>query len=54
MDYIFELDLREDLTKAKAEADKRASEEAERKANLFYLNLEDFSLYKLRCSIFLI
>jgi hypothetical protein len=52
VDYIFELDLREDLTKAKAEA--RAAEEAERKSNLFYLNLEDFSLYKLRCAIFLI
>ena len=54
VDYIFELDLREDLTKAKAEAEKRAAEQAERKANIFYLNLEDFSLYKLRCSIFLI
>jgi hypothetical protein len=54
VDYIFELDLREDLTKAKAEAEKRAAEEAERKSNLFYLNLEDFSLYKLRCAIFLI
>jgi hypothetical protein len=42
------------LTKVKAEAEKRAAEEAERKSNLFYLNLEDFSLYKLRCSIFLI
>jgi hypothetical protein len=54
VDYIFELDLREDLTKAKVEAEKRATEEAERKGNLFYLNLEDFSLYKLRCAIFLI
>jgi len=54
VDYIFELDLREDITKAKAEAEKRAAESAERKANLFYLNLEDFSLYKLRCAIFLI
>jgi hypothetical protein len=54
VDYIFELDLREDLTKARAEAERRAAEAAERKANLFYLNLEDFSLYKLRCAIFLI
>ena len=54
VDYIFELDLREDLTKAKVESEKRATEEAERKGNLFYLNLEDFSLYKLRCAIFLI
>jgi hypothetical protein len=54
VDYIFELDLREDLTKARAEAERRAAEAAERKANIFYLNLEDFSLYKLRCAIFLI
>jgi hypothetical protein len=26
----------------------------ERKQNIFYLNLEDFSVYKLRCALFLI
>lgn len=54
VDYIFELDLREDLSKAKQEAERRAHAESERKANIFYLNLEDFSLYKLRSAIFLI
>ena len=54
VDYIFELDLREDLSKAKEEAEGRAKAEEERKANIFYLNLEDFSVYKLRCAVFLI
>ena len=54
VDYIFELDLREDLSKAKEEAESRMRQEEERKANIFYLNLEDFSVYKLRCAVFLI
>lgn len=54
VDYIFELDLREDLSKAKEEAEGRMRQEEERKANIFYLNLEDFSIYKLRCAVFLI
>jgi hypothetical protein len=31
VDYIFELDLREDLSKAKEEAESRAKQEEERK-----------------------
>ncbi len=54
VDYIFELDLREDLSKAKEEAESRHKQEEERKANIFYLNLEDFSVYKLQCAVFLI
>ena len=54
VDYIFELDLKEDVNKAKEEAEAQATAEAERKQNVFYLNLEDFNLFKLRSCIFLI
>lgn len=54
VDYVFELDLREDNTKLKADAERLAAEEQEKKQNIFYMTLESFSLFKLRSAIFLI
>lgn len=54
VDYVFELDLREDNTKLKADAARLEAEEQEKKQNIFYLTLESFSLFKLRSAIFLI
>lgn len=54
VDYVFELDLREDNSKSKSEQEKAQQEQQQRKQNIFYLNLDDFNLFKLRSSIFLI
>eukprot|EP00347_Sterkiella_histriomuscorum_P000542 403375452 len=54
VDYIFELDLKEDVNKAKEEAEQQSQAEKEKKQNVFYLNLEEFNLFKLRSAIFLI
>jgi len=54
VDYVFELDLREDNTKSRTEQEKAQQEQQQRKQNIFYLNLDDFNLFKLRSSIFLI
>src|SRR4051812_775284 len=54
VDYIFELDLKEDVNKVKEEAEEQVQAEKDRKANVFFLNLEDFNLFKLRSTIFLI
>ena len=61
IDYVFELDLKEEEGKgAEFEESKTgtnaasAAAEAQRRQNSFYLNLDDFSLFKLRCAVFLI
>jgi hypothetical protein len=54
VDYIFELDLKEDESKVKEEEENIILAEKERKNNVFYLNLEDFNIFKLRSAIFLI
>lgn len=53
IDYVFELDLKEE-EKGDEEIKADAAADAKSKRNLFYLNLDDFSLFKLRSSVFLI
>ena len=53
VDYIFELDLKEDSEKISAQAKQKAAEEAKKRANVFYLNFEDFSLMKLKAAVFM-
>ena len=54
VDYIFELDLKEDVSKAAEMEEEKAKSEQEKKQNVFYMNLEDFNIFKLRSTIFLI
>ena len=56
VDYVFELDLKEEEKTGETEEQKQASAAAAEQAqlNTFYLNLEDFSLFKLRSAVFLI
>lgn len=54
VDYIFELDLKEDTDKLKAQEEAKAAEEEKKRKNVFYLNFEDFSLVKLRSAVFLL
>lgn len=54
VDYIFELDLKEDPEKVSEAAKKKAAEEAKKRANVFYLNFEDFSIMKLRAAVFML
>jgi len=54
IDYVFELDLKED-TASMTEEQKADKEKSDlRKGNVFVLNLEDFNLFKLRSTVFLI
>lgn len=53
IDYIFELDLKED-DKAVEEENFQAEAERIKRENVFYLNIEDFSLFKLKSAVFLI
>ena len=57
IDYVFELDIKETADDAASMQEKVLKElkEAEEKENgLFYLNLNDFSIFKLRSTIYLI
>jgi len=54
VDYIFELDLKEDTDKLTAQQEAKAAEEEKKKQNVFYLNFEDFSMVKLRSTVFLL
>lgn len=54
VDYVFELDLKEDTEKVNAKAEKEKLEAEKKRQNIFYLNLEDFNLIKLKSAIFLI
>jgi hypothetical protein len=56
IDYVFELDLKENPADALEETkdDKSEKKAAQKEANAFYLNLDEFSLFKLRSAVFLI
>ena len=54
VDYIFELDLKEDTEKLNAQQEAKAAEEERRRQNVFYLNFEDFSIIKLRSAVFML
>lgn len=54
VDYIFELDLKEDPAKINAEKERKAAEEQKKRENFFYLNFEDFSLMKMRSVVFML
>ena len=54
VDYIFELDLKEDPEKVSEAAKKKAAEEAKKRSNVFYLNFEDFSMMKLKSTVFML
>lgn len=54
VDYVFELDLKEDTEKINAKAEKEKKEAEKKMQNIFYLNLEDYSVAKLRSTVFLI
>jgi len=57
VDYVFELDIKENEADEKAQelkAQKEAQEAKEKEDGLFYLNLNDFSIFKLRSTIYLI
>jgi hypothetical protein len=53
VDYIFELDLKEDTDKLTAQQEAKAAEEEKKRQNVFYLNFEDFSIVKLRSIVFM-
>lgn len=54
IDYVFELDLKEPEEKETEEVKKEnAAQEKQAKIPRWYLNLEDFSLFKLRSAIYL-
>ena len=54
IEYVYELDLKEDAFSANEETKERKAAEAQRKKNIFVLNLDDFNLFKLRSTIFLL
>ena len=54
VDYIFELDLKEDTAKISAKEEEKRIEEEKKRQNVFYLNFEDFSMVKLRSTVFMI
>lgn len=54
VDYVFELDLKEDTEKLTAQQEAKAAEEEKKRQNVFYLNFDDFSLVKLRSTIFML
>lgn len=54
VDYIFELDLKEDTAKISAKEEEKRAEEEKKRANVFYLNFEDFSMVKLKASVFML
>uniref|UniRef100_A0A7S3N2T6 Uncharacterized protein n=1 Tax=Strombidium inclinatum TaxID=197538 RepID=A0A7S3N2T6_9SPIT len=54
VDYIFELDLKEDTAKLSAQQEAKALEEEKKRQNVFYLNFEDFSMMKLRSAVFML
>ena len=58
VDYVFELDLKEEEKDGETEEMKikkaaEANEETSNR-NIFYLNLDDFSLVKMRAAVFLV
>ena len=54
VDYIFELDLKEDTEKLTAMQAQKNAEEEKKRQNVFYLNFEDFSVIKLKATVFFV
>ena len=54
VDYIFELDLKEDTAKISAKEEEKRAEEERKRANVFYLNFEEFSMVKLKSTVFML
>ena len=54
VDYIFELDLKEDNAKISAKEEEKRQEEEKKRQNVFYMNFEDFSMVKLRSTVFML
>lgn len=54
VDYIFELDLKEDTAKISAKEEEKRAEEEKKRANVFFLNFEEFSMVKLKASVFML
>jgi hypothetical protein len=54
VDYIFELDLKEDIEKQQQMEEGKKQKEEEKKQNVFYMNIEDFSIFKLKATVFLV
>lgn len=54
VDYVFELDLKEDQDKLAAKEEENKAEAEKKRQNVFYINFEDFSMMKLRATVFLI
>jgi hypothetical protein len=55
IDYQYELDLKEDeKSKEKEETKEDVQARKERKKKIFYLNLDDFSVFKLKSTIFFV
>ena len=54
VDYIFELDLKEDTAKISAKEEEKRAEEEKKRANVFFLNFEEFSMIKLKSSVFML
>lgn len=54
IDYVFELDLKEDPGTAELDQEEKEARAKIKNQNAFHLNIEDFSLFKLRSAVFLI
>jgi len=54
VDYVFELDLKEDEQKLKEEEEDKRKELQTKRENIFYMNLEDFNVFKLKAVVFLL
>lgn len=54
VEYVYELDLVEDAITADEATKEKKRREARRKANVLTLNLDDFNLFKLRASVYLL
>ena len=54
VDYIFELDLKEDPEKVSEQAKKKKEDDEKKRQNVFFLNFEDFHMGKLRATVFML
>ena len=54
VDYIFELDLKEDPEKVSEQAKKKKEDDEKKRQNVFFLNFEDFNMGKLRATVFML
>lgn len=54
VEYVYELDLVEDAVEADDGTKERKRRDARRKANVLTLNLDDFNMFKLRSTVYLL